>query len=395
MLERSSRSSQPARQERIDRLNSLLPESYAGKTINWNSTAALPKLLYGELQLPVLGYTEKGKPSTAEPVIKELRDKHPIINALLEYREIDKQLNTFLEPWSEWARFDGRLHSNYNLTRARTGRLSCDDPNFQQTPRDEFIRGIPCAEEGSTLIMFDLSQAELRLAAIKAQCRKLIQLFRDNQDPHLMTAVKILKVAESLITKETRKKAKAVNFGLIYGMGWKGLQRYAREKYDTYFTDEESQAYRNTYFEEYPELLVWHERQRILVRKFKQVRSWLGRIRHLPDIDSTDKKVRAEAERQAINSPIQATGSDICLLVAVIVDDLIEKAGARDVIRLVGLIHDSLLWEVKSDRVDRWLPTITRVLDDIPHYLETWFGFVPTVPIAYDLAVQKHWEEKE
>jgi len=292
-----------------------------------------------------------------------------------------------LIPWAEWAQWDGRLHPNYNLTGTRPGRPSCKDPNLQQTERGEFIRGIISARPGSSLISADLKQAEMRIAAMLSQDPALMHIFRTGQAPPVAPAKMI--TGKTQVTKKERKKAKAVNFGLIYKLGWRGLQRYARDKFDVEFTDEEAQQYHKTFFVTYPGLLTWHKKQIVIVHKYQEVRSPLGRIRHLPDILSTDKDVRAEAERQAINSPVQATASDMCLLAAAILfPDMNPKK-----IRLVGLIHDALLFECRDDIIDMWVHKIKQVMENLP--LAEKFGFHPSVPIEVDIKVSKYWEGEE
>lgn len=387
-LETRTKQAEEDREILIEKLNNLLPHKYKGKKINWNSIPFLRGLFYEDLKLPVLAYTEKTKkPSTAEPTIKQLKDKHPIVNLLLKYRGKDKQLSTFLKPWAEWSKYDGRLHANYNLTGTRTGRLSSDDPNFQQTERGEFIRGIITARPGWSLISADLAQAEMRIAAMKSQDPNLMNIFLTGQDVHLIIARRVTGKTE--ITKAERKKAKAIDFGFIFGMGWRGFQKYALEKYDIVFSDEEAQRAREAFFGEFPGLVDWHKRQKELVRRFHSVRSPIGRIRHLPDILSEDKEVRAEAERQAINSPVQSLASDMCLLAAVILDPQLDEKE----ICLVGLVHDCLLYECKDGIINKWTTRIKETFEHLP--LAEKFGFQPSVPIKVDIKVSKYWEGEE
>lgn len=376
------------RERLIRQLNRSAPAREDGKEINWNSTPFLRKLLYEDLKLPVLAYTEKTKkPSTAEPTIKQLKHKHPIVDLILKYRDKDKQLSTFLRPWAEWSKYDERLHANYNLTGTRTGRLSSNDPNFQQTERGEFIRGIITARPGWSLISADLAQAEMRIAAMKSQDKNLMNIFQTKQDPHKIIACRVTGKTE--VTKAERKKAKAINFGFLFGMGWRGFQKYALEKYDIIVSDEESQEARKTFFDEFPGLVDWHEKQKGLVKKFHYVRSPIGRIRHLPDIMSEDKEVRAEAERQAINSPVQSLASDMCLLAAVILDPQLDEKE----ICLVGLVHDALLFECKDTIINKWVPIIKQTFEHLP--LAEYFGFQSSVPVEVDIKVSKYWEGEE
>jgi len=397
------------RSRMVEELDKLVPldlrkeqEKKHDGHINYNSTPFLRELMYNRLKLPVLDYTEgtkrklapdrwkkEGTPSTAEPVIKELKGKHKVVDKLLEYREWQKRLDTFLEPWALWAQYDSRLHASYDVGGTTTGRPSCHDPNFQQTERGEFIRGIVSAMEGFSLISCDLHQAELVIAAIQSGDENLLNVFREGRDVHIETAMMITGLPADKITKDLRKKAKAVNFGFIYGMGWRGFKRYAKLKYDVDFTDEEAQAARTKFFERYPKLLVWHEKQRQRVRRDHYVRSPLGRIRHLPDILSTDKEIRSEAERQAINSPVQAMPPDICMLSMA---SLFKEMDWRK-IRIVGMVHDQLLFECKDNIISEWVPRIKQTVENLP--FEKLFGFHPTVPITVDITVSKHWEGED
>lgn len=386
-LQQRTKLAKAQREILINKLDKFLPDMDTYKEMNWNSTSKLRTLLYTTLKLPIPGYTEKGKPSTAEPLIKQLKDEHPIIPILLQFREKDKRLNTFLIPWKEWAQYDGRLHPNYNLTGTVTGRASCNDPNLQQTERGEFIRGIISAPEGWQLISADLKQAEMRIAAMLSHDPNLMKVFSSGKDIHLMTAKTI--TGKTVISKAERKRAKAVNFGLIFGMGWRGLQEYAREKYDVIFTDEEARQVRRAYFTRYPKLLVWHQKQRDTVRQDYQVKSPIGRIRRLPNILSSDPEIRAEAERQAINSPVQSLSFDICLLSTVLLDPDMNP----EEIRLVGLIHDCLLFECRDDIINIWVDKIKSVMEHLP--LKEMFDFEPPVPIEVDVKVSKYWEGEE
>jgi DNA polymerase-1 len=189
------------------------------------------------------------------------------------------------------------------------------------------------------------------------------------------------------VTKEERKKAKAVNFGFLYGMGAAKFVEYARDNYDVAVTMEEAEDFRDDFFRAYPALRPWHERQRRLVRNYKRVQSPIGRVRHLPDVDSPDKMVQGEAERQAINSPVQSLASDLMLLSMTIFDKLMPDDEAF----MVGTVHDALLFEIREDKVKKWVPVIRQVMEGLP--LKKKFGCVLDVPIKVDITVGQHWGE--
>lgn len=372
------------RDEFAYKVGTHIPKLEGLKEPNLNSIAFLRKLLYTTLKLPILEKTPTGLASTAEPVIKRLKNEHPVVELLLSYREYEKRLNTFLEPWAEYIQWDGRLHANYNITGTVTGRPSSNDPNLQQTERGEFIRGIVSAPDGFSIISCDLKHAEMRIAAMESGDPTLLEIFQSDHDPHEATAIRML--GKTNITKAERKKGKIINFALLYGMGWRGLQKYALNHYDLLLSDEEAQHFHAVYFDMYLALRAWHKRKKEEVHKYHQVRSLIGRIRHLPDILSCDKDVVAEAERQAINSTVQGLASDMNLLGAILLAPDMDWVN----IKIVGSIHDCLLFEVKNNLVDTWTKKIKQTMENLP--LDKLFGFYPTVPIRVDIKVSKYWE---
>ena len=284
--------------------------------VNWNSPAQIQKLLYEELKLPVIETTESGSPSTSEATLMQLRDKHPIVELILKYRGVNIQISHFIDGWINrmWGR---RLFPNFKLHGTVTGRTSCTDPNLQQVPRDPIIRNLVGAPEGWSVVEIDYSQAELRIAAIMSGDETMKRIYQTGGDIHTHTYEMITgeKVSDDkYIKKEQRKKAKAVNFGFVYGMGWRKFKIYARDNYGVDLTDKEAEQWRDRFFQAYHSLPKWHSKQRRIVQSMGQVRSPIGRLRRLPDIYSTDKSKRAEAERQSINSPVQGFGSDLTIL---------------------------------------------------------------------------------
>lgn len=345
---------------------------------NWNSPAQVGAYLYGWLELPVLDTTETGNPSTAEATLKQLRDKHPVVPLLLEYRRLIK-LQQFLESWGEHM-VDGWMHPNFLLHGTVTGRLSCRNPNLQQVPRDTFLRSLITAPPGWKLVEIDYSQVELRVAAMLSGDSTMLRSFQTGVDVHSLTASKVSGIPIDNLTKEDRKKAKAVNFGFLYGMGWRKFKDYARDKYEVLFTDAESEQARNDFFELYNGLPAWHDRQRRLVKKYKQVRSLLGRIRHLPGIDSPDKFKRGEAERQAINSPVQGVASDMAMFNGLV---RCTNEFSRDEVRVCGLVHDAVLGYVRDSKpgqAENLARKMLTIMEDMKT-VEKTFDTRITVPI--------------
>ena len=347
--------------------------------INWNSSQQLAKLLYDEMGLPILELTKSGKPSTnGESVLPRLRDKHPIISELLSYRE-QKKLLEFPTKWKEVS-IDSRIHPSFLLHGTVTGRISCKDPNLQQVPRNKLVRSLISAPPGWTLCEADYSQAELRIAAIMSGDPTLKMCFQTGIDVHQKTASNVMGVPLEEVTKDQRKKAKAVNFGFLYGMSAKKFREYARDKYGVDYTEEEAIETRQRFFESYFALPTWHDRMRRIVKKYGYVRSLIGRKRNLPDIYSSDKKLAAEAERQAINSPVQGLGSDFNIF------SLVRMAHTLDMsrIKIVGTVHDAILFEVRNDYLEGAVPIVVDIMTDMEH-IERVFKTQITVPIDVEV----------
>lgn len=369
----------------------------AGHEINWNSPAQIQKLLYEELKLPILERTESGAPSTSEATLMQLRDKHPIVELILKYRGVNIQISHFIDGWINrmWGR---RLFPNFKLHGTVTGRTSCTDPNLQQVPRDPIIRNLVGAPEGWSVVEIDYSQAELRIAAIMSGDETMTRIYQTGGDIHTHTYEMITgeKVSDDkYIRKEQRKKAKAVNFGFVYGMGWKKFKIYARDNYGVDLTDKEAEQWREKFFDTYHSLPKWHSKQRRIVQSMGQVRSPIGRIRRLPDIYSTDQSKKAEAERQSINSPVQGFGSDLTILG---MSEIMGNAQYydpdyvldKDKFFVIGTVHDATLFEVRNDYLMEFCPRAKHILEH-PKALEEVFHFESNVPIVADVAVGQSW----
>lgn len=365
--------------------------------VNWNSPAQIQKLLYEELKLPVIETTESGSPSTSEATLMQLRDKHPIVELILKYRGVNIQISHFIDGWINrmWGR---RLFPNFKLHGTVTGRTSCTDPNLQQVPRDPIIRNLVGAPEGWSVVEIDYSQAELRIAAIMSGDETMKRIYQTGGDIHTHTYEMITgeKVSDDkYIKKEQRKKAKAVNFGFVYGMGWRKFKIYARDNYGVDLTDKEAEQWRERFFQAYHFLPKWHSKQRRIVQSMGQVRSPIGRLRRLPDIYSTDKSKKAEAERQSINSPVQGFGSDLTILG---MSEIMGNAQYydpdyvldKDKFFVIGTVHDATLFEVRNDYLMEFCPRAKHILEH-PKALEEVFHFDTDVPIVADVAVGKSW----
>lgn len=381
--------------------------------VNFNASNFAKWMLFDWCGLPVL---ERGKPkpdgsegdpSMAEGVLMALKDEHPVVPHMLERVTAQKHLSSFFNPYLELYDEDHRIHTTFKLAGTVTGRLSSGKSdadkisgtkgklrgvNLQQVPRDPFIRGLFGAPPGWTFVEADYSQIELRIAALLADETTMKHLYSIGADIHLATAARVTGLPESQVTKEIRKKVgKPVNFGFLYGMGANKFISTAFENYGSRFEMHEARAARQAYFDLYPKLLPWHARQRRLVREYGRVQSPLGRVRHLPDIYSPDQGVRAEAERQAINSPVQGFASDLAVIAMIQINKRFRAMGAAA--HCLGLVHDAINFEIRDDWVARCLPVIKDAMEDMDHVYKQ-FGTIVDIPIVADLAVGAWWGDK-
>lgn len=375
--------------------------------INFNPSNFLRWLVFDHLELPIIARGKEkddgspGDPSLAEAVMLELKGSHPIIELLLERVKWNKYCSSFFSAYAEQLDKNSRIHTNFKVTGTVTGRLSSGKTdadkvtsrkqirgvNLQQVPRDKFVRGIFGAPPGSAFVEFDYSQIELRIAAQLSQERTMLSLYSQGQDIHMAMAMRMTGKPRDQVTTHERKMAKAVNFGFLYGMGASKFMTTALTNYGIHVTMEEAQAARTAFFAQFPQLLPWHGRQRALAHKYKRVETPLGRVRHLPDIDSPDQKVRAEAERQAINSPVQGLASDLALLSFVLVSRRFRKNGLKA--HAIGTVHDAVNFEVTNDELPIVLPIIKDTMENLP--LERLFGIHLDVPIIADCKVGTRW----
>lgn len=376
--------------------------------VNFNPSNFLRWLLFDHLGMPVIkrGKTKEdgspGDPSVAEGVMMELVEYHPIAQLLLDRVEWNKYCSSFFAAYVELIDQNDRIHTTFKLHGTTTGRLSSGKENdgekistkkqirgvnLQQVPRNKFIRGLFGAQPGWWFVEFDYSQVELRVAAELSHEPTMIHLYQTGQDIHMTMAMQMTGKPAHLVTKEERKKAKSVNFGFLYGMQWRKYIDTAWNNYGLRVTEAEAQAFRKAFFAQFPELLVWHRKQRALVAKYGRVQSPLGRVRHLPDIKSRDREVKAEAERQAINSPVQSFASDMILISLVVLHKKFREMGLKT--RSIGTVHDAINLEVPEDEMGVVLPLVKHTMENLP--LEEWFDLHLNVPIIADCKAGSHW----
>ena len=386
-------------------LNSLIPPGWlernlspkiAKKGFNWNSPKQLGQLFFqvDGFDFPILMQTNSGAPSTAESVIIELSSDidHPALNGLLEYRKWAKYKSTYLDPWAAKMDANDCIHPNFKLHGTVTGRLSGED-GVHQVPRDKFIRGLIGAPPGWSFFEIDGSQIELRVVADIAQEENMLAIYAMGGDIHRTTGATVQGKLEEDVTPDERKKAKAVNFGFVYGMGWRKFKIYAWEKYGVRLTDDEAKVYRARFFQKYNGLPEWHRRMKEQVRKVGYVISPIGRKRRLPNIYSSESEMRASAEREAVNSPVQGFGSDYVL--AGFIEMILERAPAidpnwRESLKPVGSVHDAQYYYIRNDKIEFWATKIKECFDD-PGRLQRWFNYTPSLPITGDCKIGNHW----
>ncbi len=405
--------------EAIDqRIREYVPEDHPFKVyyksgelktdgVNFNASNFARWFLFEHLGLPIIerGKTkdngDPGDPSMAEGVLLALQSSHPVVPLLLERVKWNKYCTAFFSAYSEQLDSDSRIHTNFKVSGTVTGRLSSGKAdadkitgraqirgvNLQQVPRDQLVRGIFGAPPGSAFVEFDYSQVELRIAAFIAREQTMLDLYAAGADIHTAMAMRMTGKPAAEVTKHERKMAKAVNFGFLYGMGATKFMGTALSNYQIVVTPEQAQDARTAFFDQFPQLLPWHARQRALARKYKRVETPLGRVRHLPDIDSPDNKVRAEAERQAINSPVQGLASDLALLSFVLVSKRFRKMGLKA--HPIGTVHDAVNYEIPHDELSTCLPIIKGTMENLP--VRRLFGMNLDVPIVADCKVGSRW----
>ncbi len=354
----------------------------AGETFNLGSPKQLGTILYDKLGMPVLSKTAKGQPSTAEAVLDELAlQGYPLPEVLMQYRSLSKLKSTYTDklPGQINPR-TGRIHTSYQQAVAATGRLSSSDPNLQNIPirtaEGRRIRQAFIASPGYKLLAADYSQIELRIMAHLAKDEGLLHAFRNDLDVHRATAAEVFGVALEDVTTDQRRSAKAINFGLIYGMSAFGLAKQIG------VDRKQSQDYIDRYFARYPGVLAYMERTRAQAAEQGFVETLFGRRLYLPDINAKNPALRKGAERTAINAPMQGTAADIIKRAMVKVDNWLSESGLDA--RVILQVHDELVLEVREDLVEQ-------VKDEIRQHMSQAAQL--DVPLLVEAGVGANWDE--
>ena len=358
-----------------------LAHSAAGGIFNLDSPKQLQEMLFGKLGLPVIRKTPTGQPSTAEDVLEELAISYELPRMILEYRGVTKLKSTYTDKLpGQIDEVTGRIHTTYQQGVAATGRLSSSDPNLQnipiRTPEGRRIRQAFVAAPGYRLVAADYSQIELRIMAHLSGDASLVAAFTEDRDVHQATAAEVLGVPLAEVTADQRRSAKAVNFGLIYGMSAFGLARQLG------IGRGEAQRYVDRYFERYPGVRRYMEETRNQARELGYVETVYGRRLYLPDIRSRNAALRQYAERSAINAPMQGTAADIIKRAMITVDSWIERSAVAG--RLIMQVHDELVLEVAEAAVE------TTVVELRQHMMQ---AAELSVPLKVDVGIGLNWDE--
>ncbi len=355
--------------------------SEAGGTFNVDSPKQLQEILFGKLGIPVIRKTPTGQPSTAEDVLEELAASYPLPKLILEYRGVAKLKSTYTDKLPEQIdRQTGRIHTSYHQAVAATGRLSSSDPNLQnipiRTPEGRRIRQAFVAPPGYRLVAADYSQIELRLMAHLSGDATLLAAFAEDRDVHQATAAEVFGIPLEAVTADQRRSAKAINFGLIYGMSAFGLARQLG------IGRGEAQRYVDLYFERYPGVKRYMDETKLKAREAGFVETLFGRRLYLPEIQSRNQALRQYAERSAINAPMQGTAADIIKRAMIDVDSWLRASGAAA--RLIMQVHDELVLEVADTAIES---TVGQLRQRMAQAADL------AVPLKVDVGVGLNWDE--
>ena len=365
-------------------LQQLEKEIYflAGTPFNINSPKQVGDILFDTLQIdPKAKKSARGQYSTSEEVLQNLKEKHPIVAQILDYRELKKLISTYISALPTYINpATGKIHTTYNQTVTATGRLSSSNPNLQNLPirseRGRFIREAVIPDEDCLFLSADYSQIELRLLAHFSQDEHLLSAFREGQDIHSATAAKIFHCPIEQVTKDQRRRAKTANFGIIYGISAFGLA----QQLDCPRT--EAKQLIDDYFAAFPQVQTYIERQKEFARQHGYSVTLFGRKRYLPDIQSHNATVRAFAERNAVNAPIQGTAADIIKMAMVNIHRLLQEEHLQT--QMIMQVHDELNFNVPEQEVEQ---VRQLVVSEMEHVVSL------SVPLVADCGVGNNWLE--
>ena len=362
----------------------------AGQEFNINSPKQIGDIIFNKLGLSAKGIKKSagGAISTRESELEKLRDMHPIIGEILKHRELQKLLSTYIDTMPSLIKDDGRLHASFIQAGTTTGRFSSNNPNLQNIPikteRGKNIRNAFIAPVGYVLASFDYSQIELRVAALMSQDPYFIKVFKEGGDIHSAVAMRVFGVSEENVTHDMRRRAKVINFGILYGMGVNALK-------ENLGTDrKEAQIFYDNYFAQFPTIAGYLESIKNFAKKNGYTLTLFGRKRYFPAINSSIPFMRAMAERMATNAPIQGTATaDIIKIGMKKADDALKEAGLLKEVKLVLQVHDELIYEIKKDKVSVAMKIIEEAMKNaIP---DEFLKGMEKVPLLVSSSFGKNW----
>jgi len=362
----------------------------AGVEFNMNSPKQLGEVLFDTMNISASGIskTSTGARSTRESELEKLRDKHPIVEKIFEYRELQKLLSTYIDVLPTLVDARDRLHTTFLQHGTTTGRISSQNPNLQNIPikteQGRHIRRAFIAEEGCVLLSLDYSQIELRVAAFLSQDEKLIEIFKSNGDAHTSVAAQVFNIPEEAVDKEMRRRAKVINFGILYGMGVNALKKNLGT------SRAEAQEFLNEYFHTFKGLSDYLEISKVSARQKGYAETFFGRKRRFDDINSSIPYIRASAERMAINAPIQGTQADIIKQAMIAIQTHLKKEKMDKKCSLVLQIHDELVFEVRDNVVEECAREIKKIMETIVPLEQT-----EGIPLKVEASYGKNWLEME
>ena len=354
----------------------------AGESFNLGSTKQLQHILFDKMELPVIKKTPKGAPSTSEEVLQELALDYPLPHKIMEYRGLTKLKSTYTDKLPKMINHrTGRVHTSYHQAVTATGRLSSTDPNLQNIPiRNEAGRRVRQAfvpKDGFKFVAADYSQIELRIMAHLSKDKGLLSAFEQGKDIHSATASEVFNIPLDDVTADQRRSAKAINFGLIYGMSAFGLSKQLN------IPRNDAQKYMDVYFERYPGVLEYMDSTREKAKQNGYVETVFGRRLYLPDIKASNGLRRKGAERAAINAPMQGTAADVIKMAMLAVDEWIQKDAPDDVCMTMQ-VHDELVFEIREDMLDTYIAKITSLMEN---------AATLSVPLLVEAGVGENWDE--
>jgi DNA polymerase-1 len=369
--------------QRLGELENLIYQEADGQ-FNINSTQQLSVILFDKLGIsPVgLGRTKTGISTAADELLK-IRDEHPIVKSIEEYRELNKLTSTYVDALPQLINpRTGRIHTSFNQTIAATGRLSSTEPNLQNIPiKGDWggqVRKAFVARPGYLLLALDYSQIELRLAAHFSQDKTLIKAFKEGQDIHASTAAAINQVPLAEVDKEMRRAAKAINFGVLYGQGPHGLVQTADLPYW------QAKQFIDQYFEVFPGISRFVEETVEFARHYGFVQTLFGRRRFLPEINSSNMGVRRAAERMAVNTPLQGTAADMIKVAMIAVAKHLEGHYVPAEAEMLLQVHDELVFEVRADLVEKLGAEVREIMEGVIKL---------KVPVVVEIKSGPNWGE--